>query len=126
MTAQPNDMQEEDVESWTCEIDAVNHAAAVDEIRAAIAAGDTYLVNYTARFRRPWRPRSDPFPLYRRLVAGHAGGYHAYLETTDWAVACGSPELFFELAPGGLTTRPMKGTAPGAGGAKRTSVMPSH
>ena len=54
----------------------------------------------------------DPFCLYRQLVTGHNGGYHAYIETTDWAIACGSPELFFDFSSGRLTARPMKGTAP--------------
>ncbi|MHB8505616.1 MAG: aminodeoxychorismate synthase component I [Acidimicrobiales bacterium] len=96
---------------WHPEIGAAEHAAAVGAIREAIAAGDVYLVNLTTRLRRPWSGE-DPFELYRRLVAAHAGGFHAYLETPDWAVACGSPELFIELGDGVVTTRPMKGTAP--------------
>jgi para-aminobenzoate synthetase/4-amino-4-deoxychorismate lyase len=97
---------------WTCEIDASEHADGVDSIRAAIAAGDTYLVNYTTRFRRPWKVGEAPFTLYQQLVAGYDSGFHVYLETPEWAVACGSPELFFELVSNRLTTRPMKGTAP--------------
>jgi len=98
-------------ESWSCEIDSAEHAEAVDRIQRAIAAGRTYLVNYTTRFVRPLRRGEQPFALYRQLVNSYAGGYHAYLETSDWAVACGSPELFFELDARQLTTRPMKGTA---------------
>ena len=97
---------------WRCDLDAATHAEDVDTIRRAIADGDAYLVNHTGRFRRPWVTTDDPFDLYSRLVAGHNGGYHAYLETTEWAVACGSPELFFDLSSHHLTTRPMKGTAP--------------
>jgi para-aminobenzoate synthetase/4-amino-4-deoxychorismate lyase len=95
---------------WIGEIDAAEHAGAVEAIRSAIAAGDTYLVNYTTRFRRRWTADDAPFALYQRLVAGYASGFHAYLETPEWAVACGSPELFFELVSNRLTTRPMKGT----------------
>jgi para-aminobenzoate synthetase / 4-amino-4-deoxychorismate lyase len=98
--------------SWTCDIDAPAHATDVGSIRKAIADGDAYLVNHTSRFRRPWAEADDPFGLYCQLVTGHNGGYHAYIETTDWAVACGSPELFFELSSGHLTSRPMKGTTP--------------
>jgi para-aminobenzoate synthetase/4-amino-4-deoxychorismate lyase len=98
--------------AWSCEIDAPGHADGVNAIRGAVADGDAYLVNLTTRFRRPWAETDDPYGLYRQLVAGHDGGYHAYLETTDWAVACGSPEMFFELSSGRLTARPMKGTAP--------------
>lgn len=97
---------------WSCEINAEDHAAALEAIRAAIAAGDTYLVNYTTRFRRAWRNDDDPFALYLRLSAGQAGGSQAYLETEDWVVACASPELFFRLDLDEVTARPMKGTAP--------------
>ena len=99
-------------QQWSCEIDAATHAQGVSHIRQEIAAGNTYLVNLTTRFRRGWAPGDDPFDLYRRLVGSYAGGYHAYLETPDWAVACGSPELFFEWSSPDVVTRPMKGTAP--------------
>jgi len=97
---------------WVAEIGSGEHGRAVNAIRQAIAAGETYLVNYTTRFRRPWASDEDPFALYRQLVSGHSSGFHGFLETTDWAVACGSPELFFELGADRITTRPMKGTIP--------------
>ena len=97
---------------WRSEIDQSKHAGDVRAVRAAIADGMAYLVNHTTRFRRPWAETEDPFCLYRQLVTGHNGGYHAYIETTDWAIACGSPELFFNFSSGRLTARPMKGTAP--------------
>jgi para-aminobenzoate synthetase / 4-amino-4-deoxychorismate lyase len=110
--ATSQDISAPESSTWCCEIDARQHAASVKFIRGAIADGDAYLVNHTTRFRRTWGEAEEPFSLYRRLVAGHHGGYHAYFETTDWAIACGSPELFFELSSGRLAARPMKGTAP--------------
>ena len=97
---------------WTSELTRAQHHEAVGTIRAAIADGDTYLANLTSRFRRPWRPEEQAVDLYRPLDSGHAGGLHALLETEEWAVACGSPELFFDLRADRLITRPMKGTAP--------------
>jgi para-aminobenzoate synthetase/4-amino-4-deoxychorismate lyase len=97
---------------WVGEIGSVDHGQAVDAIRQAIQAGDTYLVNYTIRYRRPWASDEDALALYRQLVSGHSSGFHGFIETPDWAVACGSPELFFELRSGHVATRPMKGTAP--------------
>lgn len=111
-TEPPLDTAAPEPERWFCEMDASRHAADLDAIRGAIAEGDAYLVNHTTRFRRPWAQNEDPFSLYRRLVAGYNGGYHVYIETTEWAVACGSPELFFDLSSGRLTAKPMKGTAP--------------
>ena len=96
---------------WECEIDADTHEAAIGTIRAAVGDGDSYLVNYTTRFCRPWAGDDDAFDLYRRLVAGYGAGYHAFIETGEWAVACGSPELFFEQSAQRLVTQPIKGTA---------------
>ena len=84
----------------------------MSRIREEIAAGNVYLVNLTTRFHRPWASDDEPFDLYCRLVRSYASGYHAYLETPDWAVACASPELFFEWSSHDIVTRPMKGTAP--------------
>ncbi len=97
---------------WSPEITRNHHANSIGKIRAGIAAGDVYLVNLTTRFRRTWESAEDPFFLYEQLTAGHRGGLHVYLETPEWAVACGSPELFFELLGHDVLTRPMKGTAP--------------
>jgi para-aminobenzoate synthetase/4-amino-4-deoxychorismate lyase len=97
---------------WAGEIGPGEHGRAVEAIRQAIAAGDTYLVNYTIRYRRLWAPDEDPLALYAQLVSGHSSGFHGFIDTPEWAVACGSPELFFELRSGYVSTRPMKGTAP--------------
>ena len=104
--------QRPDAGSWVSGVDEGSHAAAVTRIREEIAAGNVYLVNLTTRFHRPWAFDDDPFDLYCRLVGSYASGYHAYLETPDWAVACASPELFFERSAYDIVTRPMKGTAP--------------
>ncbi len=101
-----------DAEQWVCDIEEGTHATGVSRIREEIAAGNAYLVNLTTRFRREWASDDDPFDLYCRLVGSYASGYHAYLETPDWAVACASPELFFEWSSHDVVTRPMKGTAP--------------
>jgi len=108
----PHDPPSPESPIWGCEIDESQHAVGVRAVREAIADGMAYLVNHTTRFRRPLVEAEDPFCLYRRLVTGHNGGYHAYIETSDWAIACGSPELFFDLSSRRLTARPMKGTAP--------------
>ncbi|HTX63947.1 MAG TPA: chorismate-binding protein, partial [Acidimicrobiales bacterium] len=104
--------RDDSTDEWRCEIDAGSHEAAIAAIRAVIAEGGAYLVNYTTRLSRAWSDGDDLFELYRHLVASHGPGYHAFVETDEWAVACGSPELFFEQAGDTLVTRPMKGTAP--------------
>jgi para-aminobenzoate synthetase/4-amino-4-deoxychorismate lyase len=99
--------------AWEWETDEQRFAAAVSAIHEQIASGMTYQVNLTTRLRRRFAgPHVDAgFDAYRQLVTAQGGTYNAYLETPEWALACGSPELFFELRDGRLTSKPMKGTA---------------
>ena len=99
-----------EVDSWKPSVDAVRYGRAVASIQRRIAAGDTYQLNYTFRLRSCLR--GDSVAFYADLLAAQRGGYGAYLDTGDLVVASASPELFFDLSHGHLTTRPMKGTAP--------------
>ena len=94
-----------DAGSWGRDVDEGITCRGVSRIREEIAAGNVYLVNLTTRFHRTGNRRRT-FDLYCRLVGSYASGYHAYLETPDWAVACGSPELFFEWSRTDIVTRP--------------------
>ncbi len=95
---------------WRLEWSAAEHAAALAEVREAIAAGRTYQVNLTTRLRAPMR--GDPWPLYEGMRRGQGGGYHAYLDLGRHVLLSASPELFFRTRGRAIETRPMKGTRP--------------
>jgi para-aminobenzoate synthetase / 4-amino-4-deoxychorismate lyase len=99
-----------DEDAWTASIDRAHYDASVAAIRERIAAGDTYQVNYTFRLRA--ETNEDEDDLYRDLCLSQRGGYGAHLSTGSFGVLSASPELFFRLDDGRITTRPMKGTAP--------------
>ena len=82
---------------------------AFSRIKAHIASGDTYQVNYTFRLHAPFS--GDPAALFADLVAAQRGSYSAYLDLGDVAVCSASPELFFEIDGAEVRARPMKGTA---------------
>lgn len=89
--------------------------AAITRIHAAIAAGETYQVNYTVRLAG--QAHGTPAALYRRLRARQPVGYGAFIALPPRAgrarhVLSLSPELFLRHEAGVLTARPMKGTAP--------------
>ncbi|MBZ8142251.1 aminodeoxychorismate synthase, component I [Rubrivivax gelatinosus] len=87
--------------------------AAIARILEAIAAGETYQVNYTYRLHgRAW---GSPVALYRALRARQPVAYGAYVVLppggpATHVLSC-SPELFVRHEAGVVTARPMKGTA---------------
>ena len=85
-----------------------DHAAAVATILAAIAAGETYQVNFT--FPMHARFNGDPEALFRLLAGQSAAPHAAYLECGDGALVSLSPELFFRRESDRVEMRPMKGT----------------
>ncbi|MDX1643209.1 MAG: aminodeoxychorismate synthase component I [Thermoanaerobaculia bacterium] len=97
-------------DEWTPSIEEADHRRAIERIRAWIARGDTYQVNYTLRLRTAFE--GDPLAWFTHLTRGHRAGRAAWVDTGRHALLSLSPELFFDYAEGRLTTRPMKGTAP--------------
>lgn len=96
--------------AWQPDVDEGAYLQAIQRIKAHIARGDTYQVNYTLRLRAPFS--GDPWRLFGALVKGQGSGYPAFVHTGRFAVCSASPELFFDLDGNLLRSRPMKGTAP--------------
>jgi para-aminobenzoate synthetase/4-amino-4-deoxychorismate lyase len=96
-------------DAWRSSIEREIYDAAIGRIREHIAAGDTYQVNHTFRLRST--VEGDERGLYRDLCFAQRGAYSAYLNLGRYRVLSASPELFFRIEDGRITTRPMKGTA---------------
>jgi para-aminobenzoate synthetase / 4-amino-4-deoxychorismate lyase len=92
------------------EISREEYIREVQAIRACIAAGETYQVNFTTRQR--FQVSGDPFTLYRRMCRNQQAPFCAWLDMGTHRILSASPELFFSLEKGRLTMKPMKGTAP--------------
>jgi len=95
-------------------VDAAAFVDAIGRIHEAIAAGETYQVNYT--YRLHGQAYGSPAGLYRALRRRQPVAYGALIPLPNsadgsWVVSC-SPELFLRQEGGVLTARPMKGTAP--------------
>ncbi|HEX4857546.1 MAG TPA: aminodeoxychorismate synthase component I [Usitatibacteraceae bacterium] len=95
---------------WTIDIGHDAYRSAIESIRADIRDGRFYQVNFTARLHS--RFSGDAGSYFRALQREQPGGYHAFIDAGDWALLSVSPELFFTLHDGHITTQPMKGTAP--------------
>jgi para-aminobenzoate synthetase component 1 len=86
-----------------------DYAAAVDEVRAAIARGDVYQVNLVQHLSAPFAGSPSALasalaslrPLHPRPLIGDG-----------WAIVSASPELFLARRGERLVTMPIKGTRP--------------
>ncbi|WP_432256282.1 aminodeoxychorismate synthase component I [Limimaricola sp. AA108-03] len=96
------------VPRWT----ATEHAAALERVRAYIAAGDIYQANLT--FPLDAACSGSPEALFAALSRGQRVSHGALVEQEGLpALVSRSPELFFATdGAGRIETRPMKGTRP--------------
>ncbi|HYN46322.1 MAG TPA: aminodeoxychorismate synthase component I [Allosphingosinicella sp.] len=91
-------------------ISQAEHGAALAAVKAHIVAGDVYQANLT--FAADVRTAGCPLAVYAALRSRARAGHGGIVFTgTHWILSL-SPELFFTLENGKVTTRPMKGTAP--------------
>jgi para-aminobenzoate synthetase component I len=102
-------------DSWRSSLDQAAFCAGVDDIRAAIGAGDVYQVNLTRRLSAPL-PRSvvpDVAALGAALGAGNPAPYAAVVRVPQAGchVASASPERFLRRDGRLVTSSPIKGTA---------------
>jgi para-aminobenzoate synthetase / 4-amino-4-deoxychorismate lyase len=86
-----------------------DYEAAIERLLEHIVAGDIYQANFTFPAEVPFA--GHPLALYAALRSRAGAGHCGIVFTgTHWVLSF-SPELFFTLDEGRLTTRPMKGTA---------------
>jgi para-aminobenzoate synthetase/4-amino-4-deoxychorismate lyase len=82
---------------------------AVARVKAYIAAGDVYQINFT--FKYLFEFTGNLWSLYASLRHRQQVAHGAFIQTRDFDVLSLSPELFVRTDGGNATVRPMKGTA---------------
>ena len=95
---------------WRGSWSPVEHADAVQEVRAAIARGDVYQANVVGH--RSAACSGDPTGALRAVAGLPGATYGGVLTGAGWAVASGSLECLVTVEGGRVSTRPVKGTRP--------------
>jgi para-aminobenzoate synthetase/4-amino-4-deoxychorismate lyase len=92
------------------EITSAEYAQKICAIKQYIEAGDTYQVNFTdsVTVENPHNPAA----AFEVLSNSQPVAYSALLHVGAQYILSLSPELFFRIRDGRITTRPMKGTIP--------------
>lgn len=93
--------------TWSPTVDRATYNSAIDSVRARIAEGQTYQVNYTMRLQTDFS--ADAWNFFLHLAQGQ-NNHAAYVDTGRFVITSASPELFFQLDGETVTCRPMKGT----------------
>ncbi len=88
------------------------YAEKLAKIRAAIADGEVYQINYT--FPMDVMVYGDPANVFLNLVRAQPTSHAVYIDLPEAQVMSLSPELFFTVNGDQITVKPMKGTAPRA------------
>ncbi len=112
----------------TPELSRAAYAASLERIRAYIAAGDSYQVNFTHRFTAPFS--GSAATLYERLRTLNPAPHSAYLDFGDFQLVSSTPERLLRVSGDRLETRPIKGTVPrltdpAADAAQRAALLAS-
>lgn len=94
------------------DISRADYHHAFSMVQDFIRAGDIYQANLT--FRATASFVGHPLALYAALRPAAAAPYGGVIWTGDQWLLSFSPELFFAVKDGRVTTKPMKGTAPRA------------
>ena len=99
--------------AWRSSLDRAAFCDGVDDIRAAIAAGDVYQVNLTRRLSAPAPEGADVAALGAALATGNPAPYSAVVRLPEAGVhvASASPERFLRRDGAVVESRPIKGTA---------------
>ncbi|MBB6453519.1 para-aminobenzoate synthetase/4-amino-4-deoxychorismate lyase [Salirhabdus euzebyi] len=98
-----------EISNWKSETNIKNYEQSLKKIKEAIEEGFTYQVNFTSRLHAHFSGNDRLF--YEQLKQNQASSYSAYLNTGRFRILSASPELFFRVKDGRITTKPMKGTA---------------
>jgi len=86
------------------------YISAIQRIRAYIASGDVYQVNFAQRFESDFS--DDPFALFKDCFLDNPAPFFAFINAGAHSIISTSPERFMYRKGKDIETRPIKGTRP--------------
>lgn len=95
-------------EEWLPTVSIEDYYMNIDKIHKLIEQNQTDQVNYTIQLESIFS--GNPAAFYKQLEQAQSANYSAFLDIDQFSILSASPELFFTLENGKITTRPMKGT----------------
>jgi len=93
---------------WAPNLTEEEYASALEDIRTLLGEGETYQVNFS--YRRTTKFGGSAEAMLVDMLRGQTSHYGAFIDSGEFIICSGSPELFFRKDGGHLLSRPMKGT----------------
>lgn len=97
--------------AWISQPSFLAYATKLARIRNYLEAGDVYQVNYTEKFEA--QTTASAAAIYQKLRKISPAPQGAFINLGSRQIMSASPECFFEMACGKITTFPIKGTCAG-------------
>jgi para-aminobenzoate synthetase component I len=85
---------------------------AIEAVKEKIRSGDTYQTNLTQQLTAKLPEGLSAQTVFHRLRRNHPAPYSAFVKRPTSTVVSASPERFFKIQSGRITTSPIKGTRP--------------
>lgn len=104
--ATPFDLQ------WKATIDKPTYLNQVERLKEQIQQGNIYEINFCQQLKAQHVDLPEMKPLFQKLWQHNATPFAGMIETSDWMLACASPERFIQRKGSKLLSQPIKGTAP--------------
>ncbi len=95
-------------ETMEYSIDEEAFKSAVQQVQDYIRSGDVFQVNLSVR--QTQQLNSEPFSIYEQLRQFNPSPYMGFLETPEFQLVNGSPELLVKKQGSHVSTRPIAGT----------------
>ena len=96
----------------SCDIAPAGYVGSILSIQDRIREGDTYQTNLTRKITAELPAGLSPSQIFSRVRKQHPAPFAAFIQRPDSAVVSASPERFFHIAGGLISTSPIKGTRP--------------
>ncbi len=90
----------------------LSYLEAIETIKERIRSGDTYQTNLTQQFRVKLANGLKPADVFYRLRKNNPAPFSAFIQRPGSTVVSSSPERFFQVSDGRISTSPIKGTRP--------------
>lgn len=97
---------------WKLPLSKEEYSNGINYTKDRIKNGDIYQLNYTFVMNSDFNLKDlSSFDIFESCFAELDSSYLAFINTKDFSVLSGSPELFFLFKDNQLVSKPMKGTA---------------